>query len=139
MISNYKVIQYSILFLFLVYIGKSINFTKNGVIATLLAIGVIVVLYYSDKSNEKIVENKVNKIHKTMKLDKFPYLSIEPRIINILQYLKDYKNKKSYYRILKLCNAFLKNYYIVYNSYQKHNYKKIENTILHTNPKVHVI
>ena len=59
MISNYKVIQYSILFLFLVYIGKSIDFTKNGIIATLLAIGVIVVLYYSDKSNEKIVENKV--------------------------------------------------------------------------------
>ena len=130
MLSNYKVIQYSILFLFLVYIGKSINFTKNGIIATLLATCVVIVLYYSDTSNHKITEKKVKKIYETMNLDKYPYLSIEPRIINILRYLKDYENKKTYYRILRLCNAFLKNYYIVYSGYQKHNHKNIENTIL---------
>ena len=102
MIDNYEIITYMTIFLILVYIGKSVNFTKNGIIATIIAAIVIFILIYLKKNDKEIRnEKKYPIIEKNLKLKKYPYLSIEPKFIKIFNYLKGY-NKENHTTILRI-------------------------------------
>ena len=88
MIDNYEIITYMTIFLILVYIGKSVNYTKNGIIALIIAAIVIFSLIYFKTPNKKIRNDKYPIIEKNLKLKQYPFLSIEPKFIKIFNYLK---------------------------------------------------
>ena len=132
MIDNYEIITYMTIFLILVYIGKSVNYTKNGIIATIIAAIVIFSLIYFKTPNKKIRNEKYPIIEKNLKLKQYPFLSIEPKFIKIFNYLLGYnkENHTTILRIVKLSNSFFKKYYTIYNHYSKRDYRKIENAII---------
>jgi len=131
MIDNYEIITYMTIFLILVYIGKSVNYTKNGIIATIIAAIVVFSLIYFKTPNKKIRNEKYPIIEKNLKLKHYPFLSIEPKFIKIFNYLLGYnkENHTTILRIVKLTNSFFKKYYTIYNHYSKRDYRKIENAI----------
>lgn len=132
MISNYEVMMYLFMGLSLIYFGKKVNWTKNGIISTIIATIVVGVVIYLNSGNNIITKEKYINLEKELKLRKWPFLTIEPRIIKILKFLIDFKrnNSSSFYRILRLSNSFFKNYHIIYHDYKPENHRHIENSII---------
>ena len=134
MIGSNETMVYLTIFLLLVYIGKGVNFTKNGIIATIIGLMVVGGLFFYNKKNTTMVKKGYTKIQKNLKLKKYSFISIEPKVIKILRLLLDFKkrNSRTYYRILYYSNKFFKNFYIVDKHYKQSNHTLIENAILYS-------
>ena len=68
MISNYEVMMYLFMGLSLIYFGKKVNWTKNGIISTIIATIVVGVVIYLNSGNNIITKEKYINLEKELKL-----------------------------------------------------------------------